>query len=378
MLRTYVPHTFSADALAIIRQANQICAAYARQGYDLTLRQLYYQFVSRNLIRNKQSEYNRLGSIINDARLAGRLDWEYLVDRTRELDTLAHWDAPGGVIEAAARSYHNNLWLDQPIRVEVWVEKDALTGVLQRPCYDLDVPLFSCRGYTSQSEMWAAGRRIGKYLANGAEQVVILHLGDHDPSGIDMTRDINDRLRMFLRGDWLEDYDPYDDTDEDEEPAFDDPQEAIGSFLAWDWPEKGAGKPEDAEYEHGSSPWYDWPKAASKAFIETIDTYRNTWADQLTVKRIALTRDQINQYNPPPNPAKLTDARAQGYIAAHGTQSWELDALDPTVLDALVRDHVELHLDRPKFDAAYAKQEADRALLQRVATDWDAIVAALP
>lgn len=99
MLRTYVPHNFSADALAVIREANRICSAYAAQGYDLTLRQLYYQFVSRNLIRNKQSEYNRLGSIINDARLAGRLDWDYLVDRTRELDTLSHWDNPGGAYD---------------------------------------------------------------------------------------------------------------------------------------------------------------------------------------------------------------------------------------------------------------------------------------
>lgn len=375
MLRTYVPHTFSADALAIIRQANQICAAYARQGYDLTLRQLYYQFVSRNLIRNKQSEYNRLGSIINDARLAGRLDWEYLVDRTRELDTLAHWDAPGGVIDAAARSYHNNLWLDQPIRVEVWVEKDALTGVLQRPCYDLDVPLFSCRGYTSQSEMWAAGRRIGKYLASGAEQVVILHLGDHDPSGIDMTRDINDRLRMFLRGDWLED-------------------------LRRHRPGRGAGVRQPPG-GHRQLPRLGLAREGR----------RQAGRRRVRARRLALVRlaegciegvhrdhrhlpqhvgrpahrqaDRPHQgpdqpVQPAAQPRQAHRRSGSGYIAAHGTQSWELDALDPTVLDALVRDHVELHLDRPKFDAAYAKQEADRALLQRVATDWDAIVAALP
>ena len=67
----YVSKNFGAAALAVIREANAIIAEYAAQGYDLTLRQLYYQFVSRDLLPNRQSEYKRLGDIINDARLAG-------------------------------------------------------------------------------------------------------------------------------------------------------------------------------------------------------------------------------------------------------------------------------------------------------------------
>src|SRR5512139_1588276 len=156
----YVPKSFSSNSMSIIEKANEIIAEYARLGFDLTLRQLYYQFVSRALIPNKDTEYKRLGSIINDARLAGLIDWDAITDRTRNLRSLSHWDDPGDIIYSAARSYHINRWEDQEYRVEVWIEKDALVGVIEGVCTDLDIPYFSCRGYTSQSEMWAAAQRL--------------------------------------------------------------------------------------------------------------------------------------------------------------------------------------------------------------------------
>jgi len=79
------------------------------------------------------------------------------------------------------------------------VEKDALLGVIQTACDPLEVSYFSCRGYVSQSEMWRASERFRGQIENG-KRITLLHLGDHDPSGIDMTRDIGDRLEMFLRG----------------------------------------------------------------------------------------------------------------------------------------------------------------------------------
>ena len=159
-------------------------AEYAAQGYDLTLRQLYYQFVSRDLLPNRQSEYKRLGDIINDARLAGLVDWEAIVDRTRNIRALSHWSDPASIVKAAANSFAVDKWADQPKRVEVWIEKDALVGVFEPVCEELDVPLFSCRGYTSQSEVWGAAQRLEKYLM-ADQEVVILHIGDHDPSGLD-------------------------------------------------------------------------------------------------------------------------------------------------------------------------------------------------
>lgn len=195
----YQSHRFSAASQATIERANAIIAEYAAQGFDLTLRQLYYQFVARGFIPNRDSEYKKLGSTINDARLAGLVDWDAIQDRTRNLRDLSHWDSPGDIIESAAYSYLRDLWANQAYRPEVWIEKDALVGVISGVCSDMDVPYFSCRGYTSQSEMWIAGQRLER-RARGGQTPIILHFGDHDPSGIDMTRDIDDRLALFMGG----------------------------------------------------------------------------------------------------------------------------------------------------------------------------------
>ncbi len=291
----YIDKNFQEKSLWLIDQANQICQSYAAQGYDLTLRQLYYQFVARALIANRQSEYKRLGSVINDARLAGMLDWDYIVDRTRNLEELAHWRSPQHIVSESARQFRMNMWDTQEYRPEVWIEKDALVGVIEGVCEDHDVPFFSCRGYTSQSELWRAGQRLIEYAEDGKIPVVI-HLGDHDPSGIDMTRDIYDRLDLFVS--------------------------SYGSFE---------------------------------------------------VRRIALNMNQVNQYNPPPNPTKFTDSRASGYIQSFGTSSWELDALDPPVLTALIEDELDTLIDRPAWDVRTIEVEEHRAHLTQVAYRWNEV-----
>jgi len=195
----YVPRNFQADSLAMIVQANKIIAEYEAQGLRLTLRQLYYQHVARGLIANKQAEYKRLGSIVNDGRLAGLIDWDAIEDRTRSARLLSHWKTGADIVESASWSFALDKWKGQQYRPEAWVEKEALAGVFEAACQPLDVTSFACRGYVSQSEMWAAGQRLRRYQNAGA-QPVILHFGDHDPSGIDMTRDIRERLSMFVVG----------------------------------------------------------------------------------------------------------------------------------------------------------------------------------
>ena len=95
----YVKKRFGASALGVISKANEIIASYEAQGYELTLRQIYYQFVSRDFIANNMREYKNLGSILNDARLAGMIDWNAIVDRTRNLQGTAHWESPSEIIE---------------------------------------------------------------------------------------------------------------------------------------------------------------------------------------------------------------------------------------------------------------------------------------
>lgn len=187
------------DSLVTIHIANQIINEYEAQGFKLTLRQLYYQFVARGLRENTERSYQTLGKLISDGRLAGLIDWDAIEDRTRNLRGLSHWESPESVINSAYHSFRLDRWENQPNYIEVFVEKDALIGVIEGVCQRNDVNYFACRGYTSQSEMYSAAQRFALRQDQGKE-VHILHLGDHDPSGIDMTRDVQDRLNMFLQG----------------------------------------------------------------------------------------------------------------------------------------------------------------------------------
>ena len=290
MLHAFIERRFAAKSQAVIDAANVIIDEYAEQGFILTLRQLFYQFVARGLIENTERSYKRIGNIVSDGRMAGLLDWMAIEDRTRNLRAYQSWASPAEAIQDAADVYRIDTWADQPCRVEVWIEKEALTGVIEPVCRRWHVPYFACRGYVSQSEQFRAGVRFYRYMRDG-QAGIVLHLGDHDPSGIDMTRDNEDRLDTF-------------------------------------------------SFNYG-----------------------------VEVERLALNRDQVNEYDPPPNPTKLTDSRAPEYVEQHGNESWELDALDPKVLDELIENAILERLDRGKWDKAQERQENERQELLDLAAE---------
>lgn len=281
----YLAKRFNFDHRQIIANANQIIDEYQAQGYTLTLRQLYYQFVARDLIANTVQNYKKLGYVINDARMAGLVDWSAIEDRTRSLRGNGHFDSPADVIRAAKYSYKIDMWQNQPYRVEVWVEKDALLNAVERVARRLDVNYFACRGYTSASEEHSAALRFRRYIENG-QQPVVLYLGDHDPSGIDMTRDHRDRLALF-----------------------------------------------------------------------GVD---------VEVDRLALNYDQIQKYSPPPNPTKLTDSRATGYISQFGMTCWELDALSPTQIGEVIERAVIGRRNEARWAEMEAKLRADQRKLDQL------------
>ncbi len=286
----YIKKNFRPATLQLIAIANNIIDEYAAQGFDLTLRQLYYQLVARGYIENSERSYKNVGSTIDDARLAGLIDWDRIVDRTRNLRGNNHFDDPADIMKAAVASFQIDKWERQPHRVEVWVEKDALIGVVEVAARRLDVPYFACRGYTSQSEMWAAAQRLRTWRRRG-QTPVILYLGDHDPSGIDMTRDVLDRMALFAGG--------------------------------------------------------------------------------MQVERLALNWDQVEMYSPPPNPAKLTDSRAEGYIARFGMSSWELDALDPTTIAGLIETAVMSFRDEDLWNDAIEEEREGIRLLTEASDRWE-------
>lgn len=276
----------------MIHHASSIASSYAKQGYTLTLRQLYYRFVAQGLIENNQKEYKKLVNLISNARYAGLFRWDQLVDRTRNLRSSDGWmEHPSDLIDPGYFSVEK--WKNQPNRVEVWVEKDALVDVVSQAAGEFYAPAFSCRGYTSASEMWAAAQRFSRHVNDeGVENVVVIHLGDHDPSGIDMSRDIEARISEFM------DYD-----------------------------------------------------GTSEHFV---------------FKRIALNMSQVEEYNPPPNPAKTTDSRFETYSLEHGDESWELDALDPKILRGLICGEIEKWVDRSEMDAMLEQQERGRNSLRLI------------
>src|SRR5690349_2102910 len=165
----YIEKNFHYKSKVLINTANKIIDEYLKQGFQLTLRQLYYQFVARGIIPNSQKEYTNLGNVISDGRLAGYIDWESIVDLTREMSRNAHWNSPRDIVAACTNQYEIDKWETQPYYVEVWVEKDALSGVIDPTCRSLDVPFFSCRGYTSISAIWEAGRRLREKAAENKD-----------------------------------------------------------------------------------------------------------------------------------------------------------------------------------------------------------------
>ena len=284
MKQAFIDKQFRADSAALIEVCNQIIDRYLEQHMRLTLRQLYYQLVTENIIPNREQSYKRLGKLLSDGRLTGLVDWDAIEDRVRIPRIPTEFSSLKDLVDAALYSYRLPRWDGQEYYIELWVEKDALSGVLAPLAREYHVTLSVNRGYSSQSAMYEAAQR---FLQHQDQQCVLLYLGDHDPSGEDMVRDIQDRLTLLTDGKYID------------------------------------------------------------------------------VQKIALTWDQVQQYQPPPNPTKLTDSRAAGYIEKYGEDCWEVDALPPETLQGLIRRAITNHLDTDKMDLVIAREGQDKDRLRR-------------
>jgi len=280
---------FQSATLEVIEQVAGIMGQYRRMGFVLTVRQVYYQLVARGLIENSLSSYKRIVNIVGNARLAGMLDWGLIEDRERPVHYPGHWDGASDIAQSAYHSFRVNRWKYQPWHVEVMCEKKALEGVLRPVCARLDVRFQANRGYSSLTAMYETGKRLERMVAGGKD-VAILYFGDHDPSGMDMDRDIAERLSMFSRC-------------------------------------------------------------------------------RVEVERLALLMDQIEEMDIPENPAKLTDSRADGYIAQYGMSSWELDAMEPQTMADLVEGAILSFRDESIHAEAMDFEEEEKEKLSAFIQD---------
>lgn len=256
----------------MLERINTILEEYRNDGYVLTLRQLYYQLVSKDIIPNNDREYAKLSNILKKGRMAGIVDWSAIEDRVR-VPKLPYWVRDvQHAIQDTIEQYRVNRMQGQQRNIEIWVEKDALSNVLFRVTSKYHIRLMVNRGYSSISAMYDAHRR----LRSGD---VILYFGDHDPSGKDMVRDIRERMEEFGR--------------------------------------------------------------------------------EVDVRPVALTMEQIRRFNPPPNPAKITDPRAKWYIREYGRTRWELDALPPRELIRLAEEAVEELIDLDLYNRCLDREQRD-------------------
>lgn len=275
--------TFRADSAALIGRCNSIISEYLAQGFVLTLRQLYYQLVSRDVIPNVERSYKNLSSLVSNARLAGLMDWDAIEDRGRQPKLPNEFDNLEDLVKVALASYRLPRWKTQDNYVELWVEKDALAGVLAPIAHQWHITLSVNKGYSSVSAMRQAALRFLLSFRAG-KSCHLIYLGDHDPSGEDMVRDIRDRMAMF-----------------------------------------GA---------------------------------------HLEVDKVALTMRQVTRYSPPPNPAKVTDPRADAYIKKFGDKSWEVDALPPEVLRRVIEGRLEELVDPRAMERIKAEEQLDKQQLR--------------
>lgn len=321
---------------------NSIIEEYARDGYTLTLRQLYYQLVSRDIIPNQQKEYAKLSTLLVKGRMAGFVDWDAIEDRIRVPNIPYSVDDIEDAIQDTINQYRLNRQDGQEVYIELWVEKDALSGVLKRITHHYHINLMVNRGYSSCTAMHDAYERFVEKVAEG-KKVVILYLGDHDPSGLDMIRDITDRTKEFLiNSKTLQGKYNY-DIDDEEIPR-------LAEKLRDEY-----GDEEEFYTEFDGETMFDCAKAfAYKLFDEQVE-----------VRQIGLTTEQVKLYAPPPNPAKITDPRAKNYIAQFGRTSWEVDALKPEILHSLVREGVEGLIDMKLFKDQIKKEESDKKKLEK-------------
>ncbi len=279
----------------LVNQANVIIDELQDQGYILTLRQLYYQLVGRGLIPNSEPSYISLTNIVARGRLAGLISWDAIEDRNRHHNLFWTEENDSQIIKELPNGVRFDRWSRQDTYVEVWVEKEALGNVVERACAQYVVPHMACKGYMSLSEHWRAANRFKEKIDQG-KHCILIHLGDHDPSGVDMTRDNREKLDLLT-----------------------------------------------ARF------------------------------DGVEVKRLSLIMEQVEQYNLPPNPAKTTDPRSTGYIERFGAISWELDALPVQVIESLITEEIEQHID-PKIWREVGEQEAEmKEMLSNVYDNWRSI-----
>ncbi len=225
----------------------------------MTVRQVYYRLTVLGAIEKTEKEYKTIVRVLTDMRRAGEVPFHRIADNTRSMRKPYSCPNLKAALRDTVEQYRRSYWDEQPAYVEVWLEKDALSGVFYDVTREWDVPLMVCRGYSSISFLHDAAETI----ASHDKPALLFYFGDHDPSGVDITRAVEEGIREFAPG-----------------------------------------------------------------------------AD-VTLERIAVTENQIEEWNLPTRPTKASDARSKDFDG----ESVEVDAIPPKTLRALIEQCIQRNID---------------------------------
>jgi hypothetical protein len=277
----------------------------------MTLRQLFYRCVSAGLLKNCQPEYKRLGKIMTRLREAHEVPLNWIVDHIRATLKPSSWSGLEDFSDTVRQAYRKDFWASLPRHVEVFVEKDAIAGTVQPITHEYDVALRVVRGYCSLSF-------VGEIAAQWAEIDKPIHayyIGDYDPSGFDLERDLFQKIEQYSG------------------------REAWCPSSEWTIQDLVN---ESNELNHANFCWY----------------------------RLAVNRRDFWDHQLIPLPVKHTDRRAKGFLDKHGTQCAEVDALPPTELRRRVEEAIISHIPTERWEKLKKTEEVEKESLERYLSGW--------
>ena len=244
----------------------------------MTVRQVFYQATVKGLVEKSEAGYAKVQTDLALMRRDGELPYDWLVDNTRMMRKPRSVSSIKQALDDTARLYRKDLWAEADCYVEIWLEKDALSGVVYPVTSLYDAPLMVARGYASLSFLHGAA----DYIKELEVPTYLYHMGDFDPSGVNAGQKIESTLREMAP---------------------------------------------DAE---------------------------------IHFERIAVTLEQIREWDLPTRPTKTSDSRSKGF----GDISVELDAIPPTDLRDLVTMAIEQHLPKHQLDILKIAEAEERKLLR--------------
>lgn len=250
------------------------------ENWPMTVRQVFYQLTVRGVVDKTEPEYKSVTRLLGEMRLTGIVPFGWIADGTRWMRKPQTWSSVESALRRTAEAYRRSVWDHQDDYVEVWLEKEALAGVLYEVTQQWDVPLMVTRGYSSLSFLYNAAETISVYN----KPTFLYYFGDYDPSGVDISRNVQRRIHQFT----------------------------------------------DVPFHF---------------------------------ERVAVTPEQIEEWQLPARPTKTKDTRSLGFSG----ESVEVDAIPPGRLREIAEECILRHIDPDALEALHLAERSERELLLKIA-----------